>query len=158
MPVLQTWKVRALVGAAALALVAARLLVRYVHFAKWRGSLGHLLQRGTLAEPLACVAGPSPKSSITVAARFARSVDRAAVLLPGHYKCLPKAVALQWLLQLARMPSSLVIAFHITDRAGPDAYHAWVEVDGTILIGQCDRNTYRPVMVLVQPRNICGGS
>lgn len=160
-PVLQTWQLRALVGAAALALVAAQILVRFVHFASWRGSLGRLSHRGTLAEPaqpLAGVSDPSRKSSIIKASCLARSVERATALLPGHYKCLPKAVALQWLLQFARMPSSLVIAFHISDRAGPDAYHAWVEVDGTILIGQCDRQAYRPVMVLDQPRNIGGAA
>lgn len=85
---------------------------------------------------------------------LAGCVERAAERLPGTSKCLPKAVALQVLLRLAGIPSRLVIAFHVTDRTGPDAYHAWTEVCGEMLVGECNRAEYRSIMTFDQPRPV----
>lgn len=82
---------------------------------------------------------------------LARRIERAASRLPGRSKCLPKAIALQWALGKRDVPSQLVVAVHRNDRTSDDAFHAWVEHQGTILIGHCDRSEYSPIMVFSQP-------
>lgn len=81
-----------------------------------------------------------------------RCVDKAARRIPGTSKCLPRAVALQWMLRREHIASQLVIAIHNTDRVGEHAFHAWVEQGGQIVIGHCDRTAYSPVMILAQSR------
>lgn len=73
---------------------------------------------------------------------WARRVERAANRLPGRSKCLPKAMALQWILRRNAIASRLVIAIHKTDRQHDHSFHAWVEVGGEMVIGHCDRASY----------------
>ncbi|MBB3860092.1 hypothetical protein GGQ88_001353 [Novosphingobium hassiacum] len=154
----QTWKLRGYVGVSVAALLVARGLVAFVPFVHWRATLGRLVPDAVSPQSMLSAAapgmplvdpGPHPSE---LRSTLARCVEHAADRLPGHYKCLPKAAALQWMLRAWRVPSKLVIAFHVTDRTGPDAYHAWVEVDGAMIIGQCDRTAYRPIMVFEQTR------
>ena len=83
--------------------------------------------------------------------RLAANTERASLRLPGESKCLPKAVALQWMLRRAGQPSRLVVAVHRTDRTAPHAFHAWVEQGGRMLIGRCERSEYSPVLAFDHP-------
>ena len=69
----------------------------------------------------------------------------------GNVRCLPRAMALQWMLRSRAIPSRLVVA--IAPAAGPgtpDPHHAWTEAGGTVLVGDCDRSAYRALMVFDQ--------
>lgn len=132
------WRARVAFSAALLLL--AWLLVRCVRLSRWRWTLGEI---GT-ATP-----APDAHSARSVRA-LAQSVERAAVHLPFAGKCLPQGVALQWRLRLARIPSRLVIAFHLIDRSGDHGFHAWVEHGGEMVLGACDRSVYQPAMTLSQ--------
>jgi hypothetical protein len=68
---------------------------------------------------------------------LARVVERAAQHLPFETKCLPRAMALFWMLSRRNRDSQLVLAVLPEERRGGslDDLHAWVEMDRTILIG-----------------------
>lgn len=123
---------------AMIALATARLLVTSAPFSVWRRSLGDLVEQPT--------DHAMPTASDRLHARFlARRVERAALRLPGASKCLPRAMALQWLMHRAGLPSRLVIAMHRHDREGDHVYHAWVEAGGEMLVGHCERAEYLPL-------------
>ena len=115
------------------------MLVRRVSLSRWRWTLGELDGSAIGQDER----GPDPR-----ARAFADAVDRASLRLPS--KCLPRAVALQWRLRLAGIPSSLIIAFHLVDRTAEHGFHAWVEQAGKIVIGHCDRDAYRAALTLSQ--------
>lgn len=123
-------------------LCAAMCLVRWVPLGRWRASLGVVRrdnpERGLADDPL-----PSRQ-----AIDAARRIERGTSHLPFPVKCLPRAVALQWLLRITGSPSTLVVAMHATDRTGEHSSHAWVEQGGEILIGDCDRDAYRPLLTI----------
>ncbi len=149
----KSMQLRIQVGRAAAFLAVARFLVRFVPLRLWRASLGAISRN---SDPINSGPGAAPPFedcdivTLRHALMIGRCMDRAAEILPGHSRCLPKAVALQWILRLGRLPSKLVIAFSIKDRAGDDAYHAWVERDGEMLVGQCDSAAYKPILTFVQ--------
>lgn len=98
----------------------ARLLIAWVPLRRWRDTLGE--------------AGGHP--SPIGARRLAAQVERAAEWLPFGTKCLPRAMALSWLLRRARIRHAMVFAVRPPDlRDAPDALHAWVEIDGSKIIG-----------------------
>ncbi|WP_095012040.1 lasso peptide biosynthesis B2 protein [Tsuneonella mangrovi] len=130
---------------AIVALGAAWVLVKTVRLSIWRESLGRSIDP---AEPWP-VRRPV-EAGLADASRIARHVERAAAWLPFAGKCLPRAVACQWLLQALGIPSRLVIAHHRNDRSGEHAFHAWVEHNGAFVTGECDRADYEPVMAFVQ--------
>lgn len=106
----------------------ARLLVALVPFDRWRHSLG------SAADGEA--AGPHSKARLADAQRFARHVDRAAAWLPFTTRCLPRAIALSWTLRRRRIRHTVVFAVRPAHlRGGSDALHAWVEIDGTTILG-----------------------
>lgn len=125
-----------------LALAAAVRLVRSVRLSRWRWSLGRL-------EP-ANAGSMSGRVHAQRARLVAGAIEEAAQRMPEPPKCLPKAVAMQWLLAAMGLPSRLVIAFHATDRDSEHGYHAWVEHGDAMVMGVCDRLAYRPVLVLTQ--------
>ena len=122
-----------LVAEAAGLLILARLLVAGPRLLRWRHRLGPLTTRSAETPP-------------NVRDReLARAVERAAQRLPGEAKCLPRAMALHWMLRRRRRANDLVIAvLPGTERGGLDDLHAWVEMDGTILIGDLNR-PFRPL-------------
>lgn len=106
------------------ALGAARLLVATVPFSRWGHTLG-----GTEDQP-------ASEAALVEARRFARHVEWAARWLPFPTKCLPRAMALSWMLRRQRLVHTMVIALRPADRRqSPDALHAWVEMDGERIIG-----------------------
>lgn len=107
------------------ALCGARLLVATIPFKRWRHRLG-----GTAAQraswPLA-----------TDAERLAAHVDWAARRLPFTIKCLPRAMALSWMLRSRGIAHSVVFAVRPAElRGDDDQLHAWVEWSGKIILGE----------------------
>ena len=117
-----TWRGRRETVRAMMLLCWAWVLVHWVPFAKWRQTLG-----GT----------GDPAVVSNDAWRLAGHVERAAARLPFPTRCLPRAMALSWLLRKAAIGHALVIAARPAAlRDSADALHAWVEIDGTRLIGE----------------------
>ena len=103
-------------------LCPAWFLVRYVSFDKWQRSLGF--------------AGTPSSEQAMEARRLAAHIDRAASLLPFPTKCLPRAIALSWMLRRRRIGHAVVIAVRPPPlRESPDALHAWVDVGGNKVVG-----------------------
>lgn len=100
----------------------ARLVVTCVPFEGWRSSLGG-------------IANPD-SHTLNEAKRLAADVEWAAVRLPFSTKCLPRAMALSWLLKRLKLGHAVVIAVRPRQlRNSPDALHAWVEVEGERILG-----------------------
>lgn len=100
----------------------ARVLVEWVPFERWRDTLGF--------------SGCGPTGALADARRLAGQVERAASRLPIRTRCLPRAVALSWLLRKNQVAHTLVIAARPAElRTTAEPLHAWVEVDRTRLIG-----------------------
>lgn len=110
-------------------LVLARLLIARVGFGRWRGWLG---------TPVAPEPGDVPLrlDANLAARRLARAVARATRRLPGNSLCLPRAMALQWMLRRRAMGGVLHIGvLPGRARGGLDDLHAWVALAGEVLVG-----------------------
>ena len=108
-------------------LCRARLLVSWVPFRLWREWLG----------PSDNLPGEIGAKSASDARRFAANVDRAAERLPFQTKCLPRAMALSWMLRRERIQHAVVIAIRPAElRDAVDGLHAWIEVDRAKIIGE----------------------
>ena len=71
------------------------------------------------------------------ARKLAADVEWAARRLPFGTKCLPRAMALSWMLRGKSLPNTVVIAVRPNQlRQSPDALHAWVEVEGETILGE----------------------
>lgn len=106
-------------------LLLARALVRLVPFRHWRAALGPQ------------IAGAPPVGGDPARVQPLRAAHRRALgHLPGPCKCLPQAMALQWMLRRRGLPAVLTIAaLPPALRASPDDLHAWVEAAGAIQVG-----------------------
>lgn len=125
---------RLLVAEAMLLLLAARLLVSWVRLGRWLRLLGR-----QAAEPRRAQARAGDR-------QLARAVERATLRLPGESKCLPRAMALHWLLARRGRPGQLVIGVLPGDQRGRlEDLHAWVECGEEVLIGQLDL-AFRPLV------------
>ena len=103
-------------------LCLARLAVAWLPFTIWRGWLG--------------LSGSASPDTVSEARRLAIHIERGAARLPFPTLCLPRAMALSWLLRRRAMPHQLVMAARPADqRGGLDDLHAWVETGGTIVLG-----------------------
>ena len=101
-------------------LTLAKALIAVVSFDRWRNSLGS--SKGIAA--------------ISRSKRLAAQVERAAARLPFESQCLPRAMALSWLLRRTGIKHSFVFAVRPDSfRDNPDALHAWVESEGVRMIG-----------------------
>ena len=124
MPRTERWRSRLRTAAAMTALGWARLVVAAMPFERWRTSLGG--EAGKLARE------PRPKE----ARRLAAQVEWAAKLLPLPTKCLPRAMALSWILRRKRIGHVVVFAVRPTQmRGSKDDLHAWIEVAGEAVLG-----------------------
>ena len=107
------------------ALSLARLLIAFVPLGRWRKTLG-------LADGHCNRDG----SALAEARQIARQVEWAAERLPFESVCLPRAMATSWTLRRRRIAHALVFAARPAERRDDQhALHAWVEVDGTKVIG-----------------------
>lgn len=121
-------------------LLLARVLILLVPLRRWRGSLGRVAP------------APSGTSVNIVHRRVVRAVLRATSWLPGDYVCLPRAMAVQWMLRRRGQSSALVFGV-LPEHASGDmhALHAWVEVGGEVIVGADPTRTYARGLALVQP-------
>lgn len=120
MPRAELWLHRLRVAIAMALLCWARLLIAWVPLDRWRGKLGNA--RGHRSTP--------------DARQLATQVERAAARLPFESKCLPRAMVLSWMLRRKSIAHTVVFAVrppHL--RNSSDALHAWVEVEGSKIIG-----------------------
>jgi hypothetical protein len=119
----ERWKSRLRTVAAIAALCGARLTVAALPFARWRGTLGGR-------------SNCNSETSVSEARQLAPHIEWAARLLPFSTKCLPRAMALSWLLRSEGMAHCLVFAVRPAElRGSDDQLHAWVEVAGEKIIG-----------------------
>lgn len=123
LPQADTWLLRARTAEAMLLLVLARLALACLPLKRWSTSLG--------------LAGDRPTGPLGEAVRLANHVERAGLRLPLETKCLPRAMALSWMLKRRSLPHSLTIAARPrAARGGADDLHAWIEVDGRVVLGE----------------------
>lgn len=123
------WRGRSATAQALALLALARMLVAFVPFSRWRRQLGESVSPGPY-DPALQLPSNLP------ARRLARAVERAAARLPGESRCMPKAMALQWLLARRGLGAILYIGVRPGHaRGGIDDLHAWVVRDGEVLIG-----------------------
>jgi hypothetical protein len=123
---IETWRSKFRTAMAMAMLCRARLLVAWVPFDRWRGSLGAAANEG----------GSRPFDMPAKAMQLSAHVEWAAVRLPFSTKCLPRVMALSWMLRRQGIGHQVVLAArpaHLRDSA--DTLHAWVEVDGKKVIG-----------------------
>jgi hypothetical protein len=137
----EAWLLRTRTARAMVLLCAAQLAVKLVPFRYWRLTLGRI-------GPVDGLAGPNNANadgSAVLARRMAVHVERGAARLPFSTKCLPRAMALCWLLRSARIAYFLRIAVRPAASRPPknsvnppsrgDSLHAWVECENTTIIG-----------------------
>lgn len=104
-----------------------RLLVAAVPFGRWSHSFGGA----------AIDAADDAPNSAARARKIARRVERAAARLPFTTKCLPRAMALSWILRRRGITHALIVAVRPQPLRGtPDSLHAWVEVCGETVLGE----------------------
>lgn len=121
MPRGEFWRPKFRTLAAMAQLCRSQLLVSWIPFNQWRDTLG-------------CAAPARPP--MDRARQLAADVEWAARRLPVATKCLPRAMALSWMLRRRRIGHTLVIAVRPSEmRQSADAMHAWVEIEGERLIG-----------------------
>lgn len=114
-------------------LIVARWLVGHVRFGRWRALLGARVSDGRASDDTT----PADQGR---AHRLAQVVERAAARLPGESKCLPRAIALQWLLRRRRLGGMLTIGVRAGQARGHlNDLHAWVARGDEVLIGDHDR-------------------
>lgn len=122
------------VAEAALLLILARTLVAFVPMRFWRKSLGTLVSE---REP----AGMSPPPPAVYA--LVTAVQRACLRLPITMRCLPRAMALHWMARRRGIRLTLHIGIQ---RGVGGGLHAWVDCQGTTIIGQFDGPPYSSVL------------
>lgn len=119
----EAWRLRGRTLEALALLFLARLTVAWLPFGLWRSWLG--------------LGGAATPDTEIEARRIARHIQRAASRLPFTILCLPRAMALSWLLHRRAIPHQLVIAARpASQRGGADDLHAWVEAAGCIVLGE----------------------
>lgn len=125
------WRIHAQLAEAAMLLVLSRLLVDFVRFGRWRGVIGRVVPVGPANR------FDEDRDEVDQRDRYlSRVVDRAASRLPFAYRCLPRAMALHWMLTRRGKRTTLVIGVLPGPRRGHlDDLHAWVEMNGEVLIG-----------------------
>jgi hypothetical protein len=75
--------------------------------------------------------------AVADAHRFAAHVEWAARLLPFSTKCLPRAMALSWILRSMGIAHCVTFAVRPAEHGGSDdQLHAWVDVAGETIIGE----------------------
>jgi Transglutaminase-like superfamily len=132
---------RALVAEALILLLVARLLIRFVPLRLWRSSLGrrHSTEPATVG-----VAWPSVRS-------VTRAINRAADRSPIAMVCLPRAMATQWMLGRRGVTARFVVGVAPSAGAGSiHALHAWVEINGRVIVGNHGERGYQAAFTLQQ--------
>lgn len=131
------------VAEAAALLVVARVLVAFVPMRHWRTSLGTIRRDAD-----AGASGPTVWAELPPGLRaIVRAVKRADVRLPIHLKCLPRAMALQWMARRRRLTCTLHIG--IDRGAAEDELHAWVDHGQVTIIGALPGRAFVGLLTIV---------
>jgi len=128
----------ALLIESALFLSVARFFILFLPFRYWRRSLGDLEGDVDGALATSAVLSETEKKSFRRARRIAAAITRIAPLLPFKAICLPRAIALKWMLALRLQPSGDI---HYCVRFADDGKleaHAWLSLHGQTVIGHHD--------------------
>ncbi len=124
---------------AALFLSVARVLVKWVPFGRWRRTVA-MRDAAPMSNGNARAADAQ---SIARARRLARVVRRVARLMPFEAACLPRAVALQWMLRRRGVASRLVLGARRNLENDELQLHAWLTSPGGVgLIGARQASQY----------------
>jgi hypothetical protein len=127
---------RSRVAEAMALLLTAKFLIHVVPLGWWRRSLGEV--RNSVSIPKDA---DTPTPVVT-------AVNRAALRLPGEYVCLPRAMAVQWMLRRRGISASLVFGIAADQQHGAlHALHAWVESGGTTIIGGSEQVYHRGLVL-----------
>ena len=108
-------------------ILRAKKLIAFSPIANWRSQIGFDTSDARPVETML------KRTQV-----WAAHVDRAALRLPISAKCLPQAIALSRILRADNVPHQVVIAHRrseAADREDPDMLHAWLEVNGEIILG-----------------------
>jgi hypothetical protein len=98
------------------------VVVELLPFSRWRSRIGGTRDAAAI--------------DLDFSRRLAGHVEWAARLLPFETKCLPRAVAVSWMLRRERLGHAVVIAVRPAElRRSRDDLHAWVEVAHQKIIG-----------------------
>jgi hypothetical protein len=136
------WGHRIRVAEAAILLIVARALVAWVPFRWWRSSLG-AMQDPKFGDAVALI-----PSQAAAARAVARALERADSRLPLHFKCLPRAMATQWMLRRRSIPAAVVLGVLVAESRGTiNDLHAWVTTGNCVLIGEL-QDAHVPVLRL----------
>lgn len=134
-------RTKAMALEAAFALLVARLLVQYVPMRLWRHHVD------TAGDP-----APAP---LGMPRKVGWIVPKVARRLPFHARCLPQAMAAQWMLRRRGVRSRLV--FGARRGTAPETaleFHAWLIAGGECVIGGQELETFT---VLAPPEAACQG-
>lgn len=128
-------------------LALSYLLIHYVRFGRWRDWLGNRLTADAGLE------GFQVSDAKMYRARICgRMVARMAARSPIELVCLPKSMALHWLLRREGIVSQL----HIGVEAGQPTedvrgLHAWVEVAGIEVPAADSNEKFKKILTLAYP-------
>ena len=138
------WRARGATLEAMVWLVCARVLIASVPFGRWLPWLGQAVPPEPDHPRLHLDANLAQR-------RLARAVARAAGRLPGESRCLPRAMALQWMLRRRAMGGVLHIGvLPGSNRGSLDDLHAWVTRLGEVLIG-ADEKPHHALFAAANP-------
>ena len=87
--------------------------------------------------------GGSPRELASSIARMAWLVEVAARYAPVNVTCLKKALVLSWLLGRRGIATTLRIG--VARREGDLTAHAWLELNGQVILGLPGSNRYAPL-------------
>ncbi len=118
-------------------LIAARMLVRFVPLARWKGLLGDSQTPENSANRDAADANGNTELTVR---QCVAAIRRGSFRLPGTI-CLPQAIGLQWMLARRGISSTVTIGFMPVSRRGDaDDLHAWVDWNGHKILGDRGEN------------------
>lgn len=130
-----------LVLRAAALLLAARLLVAAVPMRYWRGSLGTILGNQDADIPR-----PTSWADVPAELRYiASAVERASRWLPLHLRCLPRAMAVQWMARRRGMNCTLRIGL---ERGATEELHAWVDYGQVTITGNLPGRSFVHILAI----------
>lgn len=92
-----------------------------------------LARLGVLAVPPVGGAGPSADADLHRALRIAARVDRVAIGFRLRDSCLPRAIALYWVLKRRQIPAEFSLGSRLVQ--GKLESHAWIQLGETVVMG-----------------------
>ena len=123
---------------AAIFLVCAAVFIRNVKFAYWRKLCAPVMRNAVNAST-----GSGVGDVVLAIGRAERR------LIGRSFKCLPRAMAAQWMLKRRRITTFLVIgAAPALGEARYTDLHAWVEYNGRIVMGYNSAQVFTPILIV----------